>query len=288
MAQAVDATWKEKTYRGNPNKITNPFSDAILISTRDVFAINYSNIQNQEQIHHRWTRKYSLDAGIYQFNYITDDGMRIFIDLPDGTVVSQANPFSPNGNSWQDQGNTNYRANFDMTVNQFETNGAIVTIRVEHYNGSDEWWAIFNEPLLLSLHELPPNAPAPQPPAPAKPPVPLPPTSLVNMIQLSKVSVNKTYRKGTMTALIAENVTFTNISAFITAAVSIDSVPGVTFEPKAFTLLPQSSTTVTISFDPAQFEKLKEGVSQLVNVINIAGTSISDRPSVSIIPPVPK
>lgn len=283
MPNAIDQHWVEAAYRGNPNDIVNPFSGALLLHERGILAITYYNVKDQENTHRRWTKKYKFEPGIYQFNYTTDDGMRIFIDLLDqesrGIVDTvQVIPYTPSNNSWKNQDKTNYIANFELSLNHYQLYGGILQIRVEHYNDGDEWDAVVNEPLLIQAFELPdpPAQQPPPPPLPGEPPAPLPATALGDAVKMSKISVDKIYRKGTLTPIQKETIEFSNTSDILTIAATIDSVNGVAFEPKTFTLLPLEKKNVEVTFDPVQFEKLTEGVTQLVNVVKLSAISIDE------------
>lgn len=257
------------------------FNQVIALSNRlsqtEIPDINFT-LDDTDRNHdktYRWTNNIQLVAGDYQFNYTTDDGMRFYIN---NVLVS---PTSPRTDSFITQGPTDYVAPYTIPSD------GMYNVRVEYFNHKGSgiahfWW-------VLVTPKVQPKPPVQEIPVPITTYIPpaAPPAELVNVVKFSKLSTDRQYVKGTMVVVTSDFFIVTNSSNVLTVAVSFEGIAGVTFDPTQFNLAPLQQASVTVRFDPAQFEKLGEGLNQINCVVKIAAVSIANQPSgPNIIPPV--
>jgi hypothetical protein len=90
--------------------------------------------------------------------------------------------------------------------------------------------------------------------------VPGAPVKLAEVVKLSAGQVTRQYVKGTMQAIERQTITATNTTNNVSVQVSFTPQIGLTFEPTAFLLAPNSSQNTVLSFELGAIDALPEGL----------------------------
>lgn len=196
-------------------------------------------------------------GGYYNFNFLTDDGMRFFIDN-ELINVYQLNNLTEYADSWKVQDKTTY------IRNQLFIEAGNHTIRVEHYNHTREGDAYFNispEPETLVDVEEPP-------------PPPPPPPSLKNVLRVTPSRIiNLSYQLKSLMAPEPIELLLENTSPLFRIQVDMAAPDGVEFVPAVTHINPSGSTHVLVKFDADKLETLAAGLNRITNVFTVSSVS---------------
>jgi hypothetical protein len=251
-------TWTETRFSGDILDRTGLFNtgrrsyESIVAQrptiSRNIQEINYNNITEHTTI--VFQGAFFLEAGNYQFEIFSDDGVRVFIDgvkiidrfdttTAPGLIRPQPIPIQTSGLK-------------NIKIDYFNHTGPGV-IRVK--------W----EPVRLAEDLF-----------------------LDQIIQFDASELQTSYVKGTNSVPTPQNLTVTNTDPNLVISVGFETLPGVIFTPQSIVLQPKEERTVEVSFNPADLENYVSGLTVVNTVATLAvvgGTTVIPQDQPTVPPP---
>ena len=227
------------------------------------FVYEWPNQDQYKHKHRRWIlNKWFVQGGVYIFNYITDDGMRVYID---NVLIS---PFQPSTISWKQQDKTTYNATGYIFAGQHE-------IRVEHYNHGDEAEAHFQYGILVKNKNDYKEEPVDDGDEDDEDEEDeLPRDSLDGLIVVEPIRSQTNYRKKSLRPIPPDRIKVTNNSDKYTVHISLRCPDGVSFYPQlAHILFPGNSAVWDVLFDPVKVEEWSIGLYRATCVVDVTPIS---------------